>query len=245
MNMNRRIVVVFFSLALLLVALRCAGVSRVEGPKQAMGRGQIWSWVERDAAGNPVRLGVTLSKGVFEGPPPAVYDQVEAPLPAGTQTPPYQTAVVGWDPFGHAPAAYDVPHFDLQFYFISSEEVCAIMPGSDTIPVPARFRPPDYSVALAEPCLGTRWGDSLASELSGAPFTTTFVYGFQNGEMIFVEPMIALSYLTNEPAFRGAVKQPAAFQRQGYYPTHYTVEFNRQDSSVTVALEGLTLKKPE
>ena len=242
--MNRKVAVLFLVLLIAAVMPVCSGSKHLNGPKQSLGQGSIWSWTEHDVSGNLVRLGVTMTHGVLNGLPTS-YEQVEAPLPEETSTPPYVTAVVFWDPLGHGPEVYSVPHFDFMFYFLTSEELGQISPGSDTIPVPARFRPPDYHAALTEPTVGTHWGDTLAAEFHGKPFTATFVYGFHDGKMAFLEPMIASAFLGTEPSFSGAIEQPAAFEQEGYYPTHYTVEYNRKDSTVTVALEGMTLRKPK
>jgi hypothetical protein len=242
--MSRKIALLAVALVIAAVMPACTGSKHLNGAKQKLGQGYIWSWTEHDVAGNLVRMGVTMTRGVLEGLPSA-YDQIEVPLPTEVSTPPYVTTVVFWDPLGHGPQPYSVPHFDFMFYFITSEELGQISPGSDTTPVPARFRPPDYHAALAEPSVGTHWGDTLAPEFHGKPFTATFVYGFEDGKMVFLEPMIAASFLGSEPAFSEAIEQPAAVEREGYYPTHYTVEYNRKDSTVTVALEGLTLRKPQ
>ncbi len=241
--MNGRNVVLLLAALLVAVLPSCTGSKRLNGPRQKLGKGEVWSWTEFDTDGNLVRLGVTLTQSTLIDLPTS-YDEVEVPLP-GTEmpTPPYHTAVVGWDPLGHAPDVYGVPHFDFMFFFINSQELGQISPGSDTTPVPARFRPRDYNAALAEPSVGTHWGDTLAPELNGKPFTTTFVYGFQDGSMIFLEPMAALSFLGSQPSFTGDIKQPQAFQREGYYPSRYVVSYGTKDSTITIALEGLTLQK--
>jgi len=242
--MNRKVAVLLLALLIAAVTPVCSGSKRLNGPKEKMGDGTIWSWTEHDASGKPLRLGVTMTHGVLTNVPSS-YDQVEAPLPDESAIPPYETVVVGWDPLGHAPAAYSVPHFDFQFYFVTAEELGLVSPDSDTVPVSARFRPPDYNAGLPEPTVGTHWGDTLAAEFHGKPFSATFVYGFHNENMTFLEPMIASSFLGTEPSYSGAIKQPAVFQREGYYPTRYTVEYNRKDSTVSIALEGLTLQKPQ
>ncbi len=242
--MSRKVAALLLVLLIAAVMPVCTGSKHLNGPKQSLGQGSMWSWTEHDVSGNLVRMGVTLTRGVLTGLPTS-YEQVEAPLPEEVSTPPYVTAVVFWDPLGHGPQVYSVPHFDFMFYFLTSEELGQISPGSDTVPVPARFRPPDYRAALAEPTVGTHWGDTLAAEFHGKPFTATFVYGFHDGKMAFLEPMIASAFLGTEPSFSGAIEQPAAFEQEGYYPTHYSVEYNRKDSTVTVALEGMTLRKPQ
>jgi hypothetical protein len=242
---KRNVAVLFLAALIAAVVPGCTGSKRLNGPKQTLGKGSVWSWTEFDTDGKLVRLGVTMTQKALVDLA-SDYDEVEVPLP-GTEmpAPPYNTVVVGWDPLGQAPAAYSVPHLDFMFYFVTSEELGRISPGSDTVPVPARFRPKDYYAALAEPSVGTHWGDTLAAELHGKPFRATFVYGFQDGQMIFLEPMVAFFFLSEEPSFSGTIKQPAAFGREGYYPTRYTVEYNRKDSTVTVALEDLALRDAE
>lgn len=230
----------------LVVALMpvCSSTMRTDGQQKQLGNGKVWSWTEQDKSGNVVRLGVTMSQKAMSNLPGS-YDQVEVPLPDKSPVAPYTTVVVFWDPLGHNPAAYSVPHFDFQFYFVKPEELSGISPGSDTMQVPARFRPPDYNAAMNEPSVGTHWGDTTAAEFHGKPFTATFVYGYQNGQMIFIEPMVAFSFMGKEPSFSGFVKQPAAFEQPGSYPTRYTVKYNSRDSTVTIALEGLTVIKAQ
>jgi len=242
--MNRTGMMALMVVLALVFMSACGRATRFEGQKKRIGNGQAWSWTEYDNSGNLMRIGVTMTRQAMGGLPD-LYEQVEVPLPDARKAPPYTTAVIGWDPLGHNPLAYSVPHFDFQFYFVRPEELGTIAPGSDTLPVPERFRPPDYRAALQEPSVGTHWGDTTAPEFHGKPFTATFVYGYENGQMIFIEPMVALSYATNRPAFSAAVKQPPAFNWPGAYPGRYTVKYDPRDSTVTVAMEGMTLIKAQ
>lgn len=241
--MNRKMAVLALAVAMAAVMPVCTGSKHLNGPKEKLGNGTAWSWTEFDEGGHLTKLGVTMTQSALVGLSSS-YNQLEVPLPSQEMpAPPYHTVVIGWDPLGHNPATYSVPHLDFMFYFITSEELGMISPGSDTTPVPAGSRPPDYTAALAEPSIGTHWGDTLAEEFHGKPFTSTLVYGFQDGKMIFLEPMTALSFIGTSPSFSAAIKQPASFQREGYYPTRYTIESSSKDSTITVALEGLTFHK--
>jgi hypothetical protein len=86
--------------------------------------------------------------------------------------------------------------------------------------------------------MGNHLLDSQSPELKDSlPFTTTFIYGAYEGELIFWEPMITLEYLQKTRDTCLEIRQPRAFQQTGYYPTQYCV---RQDGKGgrTVSLEG-------
>lgn len=238
----RRISLSSAVLAGLVLLMACSGSARRNGDQQAMGKGKAWAWVESDVSGNPLTIGVTMTEGALVGLTES-YDAIELPMPDGFEISPYKDVVVGWDPLGHNPAAYAAPHLDFMFFFIDSDELALIKQGPDSVPVESRFRPPDYNGVLAEPTVGVHWGDTLAPELRGKPFGATFVYGFYHGKLTFVEPMAALSFFGNATSFSEAVKQPAAFQQGGYYPTRYAVKYDAKDRTYTVALEGLTLRE--
>ena len=226
------------------LSVMCAPARVKTGAAQPVGTGSMWAWTEHDDSGHPIRIGITMTHDVLSGLPDS-YDQVELPLPGRFDVPPYEHVVVGWDPLGHNPAAYAVPHFDFIFYFAPPETVGAIPPGPDSVPVPDHYRPPDYFGVLAEPAVGVHWGDTTASEMHGQPFTATFVYGFHNGGMIFLEPMVTSDFLEREPSFSAPVKQPAQVQRTGFYPTSYSVKYNPKDSTISISLDGLRRRERE
>ena len=90
-------------------------------------------------------------------------------------------------------------------------------------------RPPDrppYPLTAQPPELK----DSL-------PFTTTFIYGAYEGQLIFWEPMITLDFLQKTQAACLAIRQANAFRESGYYPTQYCVRQDGQGQR-TVSLEG-------
>jgi hypothetical protein len=87
--------------------------------------------------------------------------------------------------------------------------------------------------------MGVHWADTLATEYHGNPFDHTFIYGFHEGQMIFVEPMVTLAFLQGGSDFSGAVKQPAAFQTPGMYPRFYSVKHDARKHTITIALDSL------
>jgi hypothetical protein len=164
---------------------------------------------------------------------------------------PFRWISVNWNPGGHHNTPYVQPHFDFHFNAVDRSRIDAIAPGRcgeltdcgdfkrATRPVPTRYLPSGYiDVGAVVPRMGNHLLDSQSPELKDSlPFTTTFIYGAYEGELIFWEPMITLDFLQKTQAACLAIRQPNAFRESGYYPTQYCV---RQDGhgQRTVSMEG-------
>jgi hypothetical protein len=164
---------------------------------------------------------------------------------------PFRWISVNWNPAGHHNTPYTRSHFDFHFHTGDPGRIEAIRPGRcgelvdcgdfkvATRPVPAQYAPPGYiDVGAVVPRMGNHLLDSRSPELKDSlPFTSTFIYGAWDGELIFWEPMITLDYLRNTRHACLEIRQPSAFRQTGYYPTQYCV---RQDGrgQRTVTLEG-------
>jgi hypothetical protein len=107
-----------------------------------------------------------------------------------------------------------------------------------TRPVPARYLPSGYiDVGAVVPRMGNHLLDSKSPELKDSlPFTSTFIYGAHDGELIFWEPMITLEFLQRTAGTCFDIRQPQGFKRAGYYPTQYCVRQDRRGQR-TVTLE--------
>jgi hypothetical protein len=94
-------------------------------------------------------------------------------------------------------------------------------------------------VPIAIPAMGVHWFDSTATEFHGAPFTSTFIYGFYHGNMTFLEPMITRAFFQTHPDFSATIKQPQKFQKSNYYPTGYQVKYDATKHLYFLILTGL------
>ena len=164
---------------------------------------------------------------------------------------PFRWISVNWNPAGHHNTPYVQPHFDFHFNAVDRSRIEAIAPGRcgeladcgdfkrATRPVPARYLPNGYiDVGAVVPRMGNHLLDSQSPELKDSlPFTTTFIYGAYEGELIFWEPMITLDFLQKAHNVCIEFRQPRAFRQAGYYPTQYCVRQDRQGQR-TVSLEG-------
>ena len=168
---------------------------------------------------------------------------------------PFQWVSVNWNPMGHpapAPPVWAVPHFDFHFYIMPEDAVARIRPGPCSelidcddfqraqIPVPAQYVHADHvDVGAAVPAMGNHLIDTQTPELviAGREFTHTFIFGAYDGQITFYEPMITLAYLETRPDLCVPIKQPQAWQTEGYYPTTYCIRHLAEDGRYTVSLE--------
>jgi hypothetical protein len=163
---------------------------------------------------------------------------------------PFRWISVNWNPAGHHNTPYAQPHFDFHFHTGDRGRVEAIRPGRcgelvdcgdfkvATRRVPSRYVPSGYiDVGAVVPRMGNHLLDSQSPELKDSlPFTTTFILGAYDGELIFWEPMITADFLLNAQNACKEIRQPQAFQKAGYYPTQYCVRQDQQGQR-TVSLE--------
>jgi len=165
--------------------------------------------------------------------------------PAGL---PFRWISVNWNPAGHHNTPYAKSHFDFHFHTGDKDRVEAIAPGRcgeladcddfkvATRPVPSRYLPDGYiDVGAVVPRMGNHLLDARSPELKDSlPFSSTFIYGAYDGELIFWEPMITLDLLrkTRESCFE--IRQPPEFRQAGYYPTQYCMRQSRGDRTVSL-----------
>ncbi len=216
---------------------------------QVLGNGSAKLFVSRDAEGNPTAYGFRVQEAALSG-----LDTIDLSLgfemiAEGSQTP-VKYATLDWNPHGHEPAMiFDVPHFDMHFYTMTRAELDAAinpvdadfqtkaenLPGADYIPVDYTLPPGPVG---AVPGMGVHLLDSK-DQLAPGSFTEVLIYGSWNGNLHFIEPMMTVAWLQTKTTHTEAVKQPAKYQIDGYWPTTYTVEFDAATSEFVITMGGL------
>lgn len=219
------------------------------GPAKNIGSGQASSFVKMDVVQKVTSLGLVFSGKCLEGLPESRGHDYEysLDLPASISLPPYDHFAMNWNPHGHIPEEiYGVPHFDFHFYFITKHQQHMIgCDGTDNAicmkqPI-SEYIPPFYiSGPGGVPMMGWHWVDFRSPEFHGQPFTTTYIYGFYNGEMIFLEPMMALSFLKIRPQFTKEVPLPKYVAKPGSYPAKYSLAYDSVQDLYWLSLEKLT-----
>lgn len=234
---------------LLAISSTCAlAQTVVYGESVSLGEGLAVTWVEVDSENAPLRIGMTLTEGALTGlPSQARVMSLDYPeVAVGTL---YKHMMFDWAPSGHPPSVYaGYPHFDFHFYMLSEAERLQISAGNDDTPIAPEYMPEEYIPVpglgtYAFPRMGVHYVDSEAPELNGQPFTKTLIYGFFEGEMIFVEPMITVDYFGSHPTDTLQIKQPEAYKRSGYYPTAYRIEYDAEEQAFDIFLTDFVLRE--
>ncbi len=171
---------------------------------------------------------------------------------------PFRWVGMNWNAEGHPPEAWSVPHFDFHFYIASRNEIALIRVGPckffincddfkrATMPVPAKYVAADHvNVDAAVSMMGNHLIDTRTPELGDPPqkFTHTWIFGAYDGHITFYEPMITLAFFMSRPDLCAPIRQPAAREKAGYYPTEYCIRYHPGRRAYTVSIEGL-VKRP-
>jgi hypothetical protein len=188
---------------------------------------------------------------------------------------PFEFVELNWNPAGHEPDGVyaGVPHFDFHFWTASKELRASILPDDPTFAAKADRLPgaeyiPEFNVALAPPgapmsaiavpMMGVHFVDLRSPELQGMlgkpeaykPFTSTFIHGSWDGQLVFWEPMITRAHIVAKKTAQDAavrdeiipVPTPKAYAQPGYYPAAYRITWDEQAREYRIALTQLAKK---
>jgi len=239
-----------------LSAQAAGGAARsYSGPAVKVGDGTARIVVLADDAGYPSAFGLELTADALKGLPttqasdPFLEWHYVLRFPADAPSTGFDHLTFNWHPHGHIPdKVYTVPHMDFHFYVTSVDEEMAItyahpgMPDSADVVMPAAdLVPTGYIIPPGTQI--TREGlhalSGSAPELQGKPFTTTMIYGYHKGRLVFVEPMMTIDYLTGRPNATMPMAVPARYSYPGWYPTSYSVTWDAGRQVYRVMMEGL------
>lgn len=215
-----------------------------KGPARPIGHGVAQTWIKLDRNGTPLAVGLTLTDKALEGLPADEPASWVLPFHQKASSTPYMHVLLDYNPHGHEPpGVYDRPHFDVHFYMIPSAERMLIGPddpGFDVLPG-LEYIPDQYmKIPGGVPQMGAHWADLLAPEFTpGGTFTRTYIWGTYNGQVIFFEPMITKAYLESDPSETIPLRQPQAYQKDGYYPMSYRVEYLENPARYEISLQDL------
>lgn len=222
---------------------------QIYGKTERLGDGIIRSFVMLDGKKHPLRIGVTFTKEALLNLP-TTPREYELSLPPEASASAFRYVVITWNPQGHQPLGiYNPPHFDFHFYSLGAEERKKITANGDDLfkvyksplkkSIPTDYIPEPTNPAPGE---GRHWIDNKSSEFQGLPFTKTFIYGTYNGEIVFGEPMLTKSWLETQPNFTEAIKLPELYSKSAYYPTLYSVKYDRTRQEYTLSLDRLIFR---
>lgn len=279
---NRMAAAVAAGIVVGLTAIR-APAAELTGASAPLGQGKVESYAVADAGGVPQEIGVAFSAGALDGLPERrngfsrCFDldgngaidaagecdgdyENNLAFPAeltGRADIPFDFAMINWNPEGHEPGPWMLPHFDIHFYEIPLAEVdsklrlgsCGIFLDCEDFeravkPVPAKYIHPEHSsVGAAVGRMGDHLIDTLTPEFGKPPatFTHTYIFGAYDGSIIFEEVMATQAFLVLGSDTCAPIKQPEARERAGYYPTRYCVR-HESDGGVKVFMADFVVR---
>lgn len=235
------------------VAWGAQGPSSHTGTPVALGQGEAYTVVRTGPDGAPATIGVVLTAEALEGLPAAtpggqVLFSYLLPMPATGPRTVVDHVELDWEALGHPPeGVYDVPHFDFHFYLVGRDEVEKVhFAGPDDSASPAQQPPPELMPAgyvlppgTAVPKMGVHAIDPTAAEFQQKPFEATFIYGYYDRQLTFIEPMVTLAYLQSRPDRTAPVPRPASYARAGGYPSTYRVAYDAERQVYEIILQDL------
>ena len=253
MKLVIKLVYIFSLFSVLLFSTSCKKQSNqiktVYGPAVPIGDGIGRAWVAEDPSGNPTAVGIMLSEAALNSLP-EMNEEYILTFDPSSATDFYKFVCLNWSAKGHIPInVYDISHFDIHFFTIEQSE--RMMIGSngsaEIIVAPtAKYIPSSYELLIGgAPTMGAHWFDVIGPEFNGTTFDKTFIWGSNNGQFVFWEPMITHDYLLSHSNSETSLRQPESFQQDGWYPKSYTVNYSSSPNQYMIALSNLTFQKGE
>jgi hypothetical protein len=242
------------------------------GDEKQVGNGNVRTWVKVDKDQKPLSIGITVTESALSGLPtedaPPQEGSLKLKLMDGGPNHTFEYELMfppvgktafnhmgfNWNPKGHGPEAFELPHFDVHFYMATTayrhnvtsdpNEPTKFAKVSNILP-PKEFLPEYYELALntAEPRMGSHYADVRSPQLKPGNFSNIFLIGVHDGNVVFWEPMITLDYLKTKPNFSTKLNVPEAYPIGGYYPTAYSVVYDSKRQEYNISLDDLTYRK--
>ena len=229
--------------------------SEVAGECAAAFGGEVCSWAVMDGV-ELLEVGATIPISTVESAPADAPFAWPPPTEASVTLPMAEWAglthmTINWEAMGHPPATFLVPHFDFHFYMIPEGQRLAIdctrLDKPTEVPagyaVPDEHLPPEIAeitgtdtlVGVCVPEMGMH-SLSEAQLASEQPFSATMVLGYYERAPIFIEPMVAQSFLLERQPFELAI--PDDRNRTGPAPTAFRAEYDEAAQAYRFIFSG-------
>lgn len=216
------------------------------GPQVQLGNGKVRTFTRINHAGHPEEIGVEITEGALSGlPAEGDHHGLSNPLTLhqkAREVTLFDHVSFDWNPGGHPPFFFSVPHFDIHFYMITMAErmeIPAYSPASapmfNNLPT-ADYVPTNYAAGPGgEPMMGKHWAPPPPTFL---PFSKVMIWGSYEGRFIFTEPMVTLDYLLSGVNFSTPFSQPLKYAEAGNYPTVYNIYTDTKTNTRYISLSN-------
>ncbi len=194
------------------------------------GNGFVNLWVEKDTDDSPYRL-LALADDIILITPPEEETSVTLPWPDDIDPiAPYRHFRFYYLPNGHGPSGLDVPQFKFRAYLIDEEEREDLKDADEQTRIETpddQLLPEDFELLNRDdfPPVGSQWVNPNLNDLE-SNFQYAYAWGFNDGELIYLETMLSLEVLTQRPDGVLEIAQPNAVHSEGYYPFLSYISFS-------------------
>ena len=137
---------------------------------------------------------------------------------------------VHYNPAGHPPMVFQVPHFDIHAYGITEAQVRAI-PVPDTVAPAANRLPTGYMYDGVDRSIPEMGVHAMRHEDMADPFRQAMILGYSQGSMIFIEPMINANVFINKENVTQTILVPPVLGRATRYPTRFHATYDAGSDS--------------
>ena len=224
-----------------------------------IGNDSARTYVRIDTNGNPMAIGIAIDEEAINGNGNEMSMNM-LPLPTDANSKlPFKAISMDWNPLGHEPLIFFAnQHFDFHFYLAPESEIHNIGMDSSKMykepiqsDVPAGYTGyvnitpgPGRIATGGVPQMGWHMTDSTVAMIPGQyVFDHIFIYGFYNGKMNFMEPMITKDFLKAKTAVTVNIKQPQTYLNSGnYWPTKYTIRYDATAKQYLVEMHDMMLR---
>ncbi len=209
-------------------------------PQVKLGKGKLRTFVVLSHTGKPMEIGIEIPGNTLQSLPAEGVNLVLPFHQKAEEATPFTHVYFDWNPAGHPPGPFMLPHFDVHFFMISNEDRMQISPSNpkiDMVPDPSLWPGGYIPTPSGEPGMGKHWvSPSTSPELCcGETFTHTMIYGTYDSKFIFIEPMVTRAFLLGNTS----VSKPFAPLKQfivpdSYYPSTYNVYERNGDHIISL-----------
>ena len=239
---------------ILVLGLNACGesIQTIEGDCGSVYDGEVCTWAAL-SGDQVVEFGATVPIRAIESAPLDL-EMVFPPKPVAVIPLPEEVAeatgfihlTIDWEPHGHPPALFAVPHFDFHFYTVDPAVVAAVDCSDVSKPaqLPESHALPDITipglgelVGLCVPGMGMH--SMPAHEIDQAePFDASMLVGYYGGDVIFVEPMIARAKLLAAEGFTMEVPTVTTARTDVRWPSHFEAVYDESTQAYRFTLSG-------
>ena len=247
--MSKKFITLIATLAMVSACASDNDNGRTVGETLEVGGLSASSWAMMDDNGVVTEVGFSIDREVAQTLDVQVVIPLALPEAVKEQTL-FDHIQIDFMNEGHGPGPFLVPHFDFHFYTVTAETLTGIdcedepMPEAERMPEP--YIIPDTALdpeGTCVPVMGVHAINPTSPELapeSTTPFTEHFILGYHNGEMTFIEPMIAQSFLAEGNEVTADVPRPAVFGQATRYPGTWSLKVSEDGTEYEVVFSNFT-----